>query len=281
MIIGHSKIIEELKRLSDESRLTHGYLFYGPEGVGKKQIARGFARYLETGEFDNTEVNPILGDFLTVQPNESQTIGIDAIREIKFFLWQAPNKSSRRMVLVDNSECLTGEAQNALLKITEEPPNESLLILIARDPEALQVTLASRLTKIYFSDLSLSIVKQWLIKQVKISEREAEGVAGRSLGRPGIALKLLEDKKFGEYISIAEKISKGSAIDKYMVKEIIEVKDFNFLEFLDALIFVTATEVKKNTKKISFWHRLIYLRREAERFNLNSRIQLENLLLLS
>ena len=159
MLIGHAAIIKELKRLADQSGLSHGYVFWGPAMVGKRVVAESLANYLETGSFEEPK---LLQDFLSITPDEKNTIGIDHVRQIKNFLWQKPAISARRTVVLDDAQCMTTEAQNALLKITEEPPESSLLILITSDAEAILPTILSRLPKIYFGTVREKEIERWL-----------------------------------------------------------------------------------------------------------------------
>src|ERR1700684_642687 len=114
-MIGHEKNLADLKDLNERGQLGHGYVFYGPSMVGKKLFARTFAMYLE----NDTNV---FSDCMIIEPGDHSSISIDAVRDIKNFLWQKPNASSRRTLIIDEAELLTAEAQNALLKVTEEPP---------------------------------------------------------------------------------------------------------------------------------------------------------------
>ena len=132
-MIGHEKILDDFQSLIKRDVLGHGYVFVGSAMVGKKAAARWLAEHLEgsTGT---------LGDYKLIEPGESNSIGIDAVREIRNFLWQKPNVSSRRTLIIDDADLMTTEAQNALLKITEEPPASSLLILITSDVESIMPT---------------------------------------------------------------------------------------------------------------------------------------------
>jgi DNA polymerase-3 subunit delta' len=145
MLLGHQKIKGDFERLIGLDRLAHGYFFFGPAGAGKRFFAEEFARSLERGSwFEKNDARP-LSDALFIAPDEKDTIGIDAVRSIKLFLGERPNISKYRLVVIDRADALTTEAQNALLKITEEPPVRTLLILIAAGKESLLPTLISRL----------------------------------------------------------------------------------------------------------------------------------------
>src|SRR5690349_15600623 len=113
-IIGHETALADLKKLADRGALSHSYLFFGPAMVGKKMVARALAEHLEKRENAATVA---LSDCILIEPGEGGSIGIDTVRDIKNFLWQKPNVSARRTLIIDDAELLTAEAQNALLKI--------------------------------------------------------------------------------------------------------------------------------------------------------------------
>ena len=92
---------------------------------------------------------------LIIEPDEKGTIGIDIIRSLKYFLWQKPANSKLRTVIIKESENLTNQAQNAALKIVEEPPESSLIIFITKNVENLLPTLTSRLQKIHFPEIAM------------------------------------------------------------------------------------------------------------------------------
>lgn len=175
MILGHKNLIADFKKMADGMLFGHGYIFFGPEGVGKFLIARAIANYLETKNFGWPEGT--LSDVLIIEPDEKNSIGIDRAREISGYLYQKPIISKYRTVIINDAEALTPEAQNSLLKISEEPPAAGLLILVARDPELLRRTLVSRFNKLFFSNISIKEIVGWLVEEHKISPVKAEGLA--------------------------------------------------------------------------------------------------------
>jgi DNA polymerase-3 subunit delta' len=283
-MIGHQKIIADLKDLNDRDSLGHGYIFQGPAMVGKKLAAIELAGYLEHGmrEANNSG---ILSDMMLVAPPENGSIGIDAIREIKNFLWQKPNASSRRTLIIDDTELATPEAQNALLKITEEPPISSLLILVTADIESILPTIASRLPKIYFGIISEKEILQWLLGN-GVEKMKASDAAKKAMGKPGLAWRLLNDKNFQEQLALAEKILKSpSAARRDLIKKILEPEEFYFRKFLDAIILQLAWreraavigESDAHTASM-LWHKTLALYDRETNFSLNPRLQLEALL---
>ena len=134
-MINHNKLINKFKQLAEEDKLSHAYLFYGGNREEKIIFAQSLANSEET---------------LIIEPDEKGTIGIDTIRALKYFLWQKPTNLKLRTVIIKEAENLTNQAQNAALKIVEEPPESALIIFIAKNIENLLPTLTSRLQKIHF-----------------------------------------------------------------------------------------------------------------------------------
>ncbi|HUC01751.1 MAG TPA: hypothetical protein VMA75_02500 [Candidatus Paceibacterota bacterium] len=291
-MIGHDAIIADLKDLIGRGTLGHGYIFVGPSMVGKRTVAAALAHYLETGTFEPprdaaSEHEEVLHDFKIIDvafmkmldPDASgDSIGIDAAREVKNFLWQKPNASARRTLIVDNAELLTTEAQNALLKITEEPPASSLLILITSDAESILPTIVSRLPKIYFGAIPQTEIEAWLINEEGLTKTKATPLAKRSLGKPGIAWRLLHDAAFQRNIELAEVFLKTSAAGRRdFIKKLIEPDDFSLRMFLDAVIMTLAWETPSKQKS-TFWHKTLKLYEGVNSFSLNPRLQLEALM---
>ena len=204
-MIGHQKLVEDLKDLATRGELGHGYLFFGPAMVGKKLAALSFANFLEKGEFGE---DGILSDLMLIGSHEGGSIGIDVVREVKNFLWQKPNASPRRTLIIDDADLLTTEAQNALLKITEEPPASSLIVLITSDTESILPTILSRLEKLYFGIVPEKEIAAWLAsadgrwqmadgkKLPNLTKIKATELAKQVFGKPGLAMRLLTNEAF-------------------------------------------------------------------------------------
>ncbi len=281
MIIGHEKIIEDLKKFADGRMLGHGYLFFGASRIGKRQVALGLARYAETGDFSADQNARILSDTKEITPNAEGTIGIDHIREIKNFLWQMPNQSPYRTVVIDGGEFMTPYAQNALLKITEEPPSHGLILIVVNDHERLLSTIQSRMQKIYFSGVPESEVRKMLITEFKCDAKKADDAARESHGAPGLAWAMLFDEKFQEIKKSAEQFLTMKPYDrKAFIKNLVEPDEFNFSKFLEALVIafvgsaVSRGRLTVAGRNFDIWHRLMDLCREADNFNPNPRLQL-------
>jgi len=138
---------KDFERLINKGRLAHGYIFFGDDIEGQHQFAASLTNYLETKSWEMPV--RILTDALFI--DAALNSGIESARSIRGFLWQKPIASPKRSLVIKAAHELTGAAQNAILKIAEEPPEHALIILIVRDPEAMLTPLASRLQKVYWS----------------------------------------------------------------------------------------------------------------------------------
>lgn len=286
-ILGHETVIDDLAKLAEKSELSHGYIFYGPSMVGKRTAALGLANFLEKQKFEAVEPNEVLQDMQVIDfafmkrldPDTIDSVGIDAVREIKNFLWQKPNTSTKRTLVVDDAERLTTEAQNALLKITEEPPVSSLLLIVTSDPESMIPTILSRLQKVYFGPVPEEEIAGWLVEEEGLLKAKAGVLAKRAMGKPGLAWRLLHDRMLQANLELAEKFLRTSAEGRRdFIKKLIEPEEFNLRSFLDAVIMVLAWE-KPSMARTALWHKTLALYEAAANFGLNPRLQLMNLLL--
>jgi DNA polymerase-3 subunit delta' len=142
-IYGHKKQIEFLGKSIESGSLSHAYIFSGPSFVGKKTVAREFAKnLLESGPGN---FHP---DFLEVTNDEA--IKIDQVRELIYKLSLRPYSAKYKVALIDNAETMTVEAQNALLKVLEEPKSYTIIILVTSNTGKLLRTISSRAQKINF-----------------------------------------------------------------------------------------------------------------------------------
>ena len=140
------------KNLIKKNKISGSYLFFGCREKSF-EFASKLIIFFEGKKERN--LNNLVDSKIIKNKNES--IGIDETKEIRRFLFQKPIISPYKVVLIESAENLTKEANNSLLKITEELPEKGIIIFIASSPYAIFSTLASRLTKIYFSHINNSI----------------------------------------------------------------------------------------------------------------------------
>jgi len=139
---------QDLKRLAKDGELGQGYIFHGVDAQGMFAVAQKLASYLETEKWESPE--GVLSDAMFVDGTK-QDLGVDVAREFTSFLYKFPVASKYRTLVVNGAIDLTPQAQNALLKIAEEPPEHGLIILVVNELTVLLPPLLSRFQKVFFA----------------------------------------------------------------------------------------------------------------------------------
>lgn len=267
-LLGHEEITRAFRGLVDAHSLGHAYLFFGDGGIGKFRFAVALANFLERKEWGKEwgreRLETLSDAFIVECPAEETSLGIDAARTIRRFLSETPFHSSRRTVIIRDAERLTREAESALLKIMEEPPPHSLILVIARDTSALFPPLASRMAKVYFARFSRGALAELLTRHFGVSAREASALAARSFGRLGYALTQMEKGK-------GKIKGKGSFDGRTIVNPRQSRDEKTLAERLESLILSRFERgVEKEAPALSI---LLARLEAAARFNLNPRLQ--------
>ena len=122
------------------------------------------------------------------EDKESISIKIGAIRELQRRLSLKPYEGKRKVAIIDNAEDMITASSNAFLKTLEEPPGETVIILITSNMHSLLPTVVSRCQVIKFNPLSDEHIKEILLKNYKFSENDASILSSLSKGRLGSAL---------------------------------------------------------------------------------------------
>ena len=169
-IIGNESVKKNLQDIIESDKIGHSYMFIGIDGIGKKLIAKEFAKKIlcisktkgcnickSCTEFEGDN-HP---DCATILP-DGKNIKIDQIRECQKKVYEKPVISEKKVYIIDDADKMTKEAQNCLLKTLEEPPQYIVIILIAADEDKLLNTIKSRCTKVTFSKLKREELKKYL-----------------------------------------------------------------------------------------------------------------------
>lgn len=183
-------LIKDFNRLAREGKLGHAYLFFGESAKACGAACVEALAILE----DGTPVES-LRDALIIKKDESGSIGIGAARELIHFIWQKPNVAARRSVFIDGADSLTREAENALLKVVEEPPPHGLILASALAPEAIAPALVSRFQKIFVSAADFSGASKISAAEDSSAARAKKFISGNPLARKAIIGEVVAEEQ--------------------------------------------------------------------------------------
>ena len=155
-IIGNDKLKKELIHSVEINKTSHSYLFIGTEGIGKKLIAEEFAKMLLAVK--DTENSP---DFSIIEP-DGNSIKIEQIRNLQKRIQEKPIISKSKIYIINDSDKMTVEAQNCLLKTLEEPPEFVTIILIGSNENSFLSTIKSRCMILHFEKISDGQIQKYL-----------------------------------------------------------------------------------------------------------------------
>ena len=225
-VYGQEEAVSSLRRALRSRRLAHAHLFAGPSGVGRATLARRLAQALccEAAGADAAESREVpcrecqscrlveggsAPDIETISTgglcdesganhrdhaqDGSTRIRVCQVRRLERLAALAPFSAPRRIFVVDSADDLQHEAAQALLKTLEEPPGETLLVLLASDPEALPATLRSRCQLLRLAPLPPTTLARALEEHASLEAEDAARLAREAGGRYGLALRLHAD----------------------------------------------------------------------------------------
>lgn len=198
-ITGQEKVKNILLDTFKSGRIGHAYLFVGPDGIGRKSIAKAFASLVMCLDDDadkeqacgkcvscnlhRSSTNPDY--YLITEAKGKNSISIETIREMQETMTKAPIYGRKSFYVIDHAEKMTPQAQNALLKTLEEPPEYVVLVLVCSNISLLLETVKSRLNRIDFSRNSDQEIKKILTAKGIFPEdfiySYADGIPGRAL----------------------------------------------------------------------------------------------------
>jgi len=212
-VIGHRKIIDGLKSTITSGRVAHAYLFWGPEGTGKRTVALAFAAALlcsgrEKGSDADAcgqckECRQIAGgnhpDLHFIEPRGA-SIKIEQVRDVQKKAVYKSYQGKYRFYLIDPADVMTLQAANCLLRILEEPPENTIFVLVSSNPYALLPTVLSRCQQVQFKALSPKEVKEGLQREAfdNLLEERLKFLSVMAGGSLGKAISLAQDKSMWE-----------------------------------------------------------------------------------
>lgn len=144
MAFSRMTAFEYLRRAHQQNRLAHAYLITGPLGSGKELLAADLASLVNGTPAKNVFSAKARDIFVARPESKSRRIVIAQIRDLEHALQMRASNGRRKVAIIPDADRLQTEAANAFLKTLEEPPKDSLLLLLSALPEALPETILSR-----------------------------------------------------------------------------------------------------------------------------------------
>lgn len=240
-IIGQDAVKNHLISAVRSGKIRSAYIFDGEEGSGKMMVAKAFASYIlcENGPYSGAPGNENVFDSCGECPSckrimhdnspdviyvthEKTVVSVDDIREqLSDTISTRPYISKKKIYIVDDAEKMNNQAQNALLKTLEEPPDYAVIILLSKNAWSFLPTVLSRCVKLSMKPLLMEEVQAYLMKNKALPDYMARLFAMFSQGNLGKAINAASDEGFiekrGAVVELMRSI-KGKPLYEYSKK---------------------------------------------------------------
>lgn len=286
-IIGNNENKKILSKSILTNSVSHSYIFSGISGIGKFLFAKEFTKaILCTGEPKPCNIckscesiengnNPDL----VIIDEQANSIKTEQIKELTSDVLEKPIKGSKKIYIINNSENMTKEAQNALLKTLEEPPEYAVIILVTSNENLLLNTIKSRCIKILFSNLSDEEILEYFERNHEDISKTMVSTFGGSIER---AINLKDKIEIYEKIkNVFENIEQLKELEVLRLKDdVLNDKDeiFSILDYINTCFY---NKMINNISKAEKYNNCIQAVEEAKtrlRRNSNYDMTIDNLL---
>ncbi len=205
-IVGHEQIISYLQNAASCGTVSHAYIFNGPEGSGKRMLAEAFAMLLLCESPQDNEpcmhcrsCRQALGknhpDILYLT-HEKSVISVDDVRrQITQDVEIRPYDSRYKIYIADEAEKMNPQAQNALLKTLEEPPEYVVIFLLTTNADAFLPTILSRCTLLNLKAVDDARIRAHLMRTCGVPDYRADLCAAFAQGNVGRAMELASSER--------------------------------------------------------------------------------------
>lgn len=272
--VGNEKVKEQLSYLRQSNRLPHAIIIEGEEGLGKRTFAREIALNLFCrGEQKPCRNCPQCSKVLqNIHPDiyeysatgGARSFHVDVVREVKEDVYMQPNEAEYKVYILGNCQCMSDNAQNALLKVLEEPPKYALFILTTTTKSAMLETVLSRSVVITLEGVNEKTATDYIME--KYPEYDYSQVLQAVTawgGNVGKAIASLGDSKLSKISSIAVDVCNAlNEPHEYALLKVCSVfeKDRETLVstlsllktiFRDAMLYSEGSDVLSGQKEIA------------------------------
>jgi len=215
--IGNEKIIEQLGYLMQSNRFPHALVIEGEKGLGKLTLARLLACALVCRE-DNRPcrrcaqcskaqqgIHPDI--FEHCASGAARSFHVDTVRQIINDVYIQPNEAQFKIYILGNADCMSDSAQNAILKVLEEPPSYAVFILTAQSKSSLLDTVLSRSVVVTLDGVDCTSGAKYIVQNMEnVDFSDAENAMETFGGNIGKAMESLRDSRTGELVKACRDI---------------------------------------------------------------------------
>ncbi len=235
-VAGQEEIKTSLIKSIGLNQISHCYIFEGPKGMGKYELALIFAQSLFCSDFheepcnscqDCIKMNSMNHPDLHIVNQDEITIKREDIDELVESVYKKPYESDRKIYIIKDAHKMTTQAANTFLKTLEEPPGDAVMILLTTNVNLLLPTIVSRCQTIKFRNISKKTIKTYLIDKFNSTDVMADLAANYSGGILNKAVNIVNGKddvmeKRKEIINLFDKIIKTDSEIIYEVENYFE-----------------------------------------------------------
>ncbi len=220
--IGNEKVIDRLSKLMESGRFPHALIIEGEEGIGKKTLAKDIACALvcrgndkPCGECAQCKkaigaIHPDISEYIPA--GTANSFHVDTVRNIINDAYVQPNEADYKIYILANAHCMNQNAQNALLKILEEPPKYVVFILTTNSKSALLSTVLSRSVCVSLEGVDIECAANYITSHCEnVDYNTAKKTVETFNGNIGKAIDSLQDSKTSELVNVCNKICKALA----------------------------------------------------------------------
>ncbi|MCR4705228.1 MAG: DNA polymerase III subunit delta [Lachnospiraceae bacterium] len=283
-IIGQDQLKEHLMNAIENDKVGHAYIINGDRYCGKEFVAGVFSMALQC-EADGVEPCQVCHsckqalsmnqpDIIRVTHEKPGSIGVDDIRsQVTSDIQIKPYSSKRKVYIISEGEKMTQQAQNALLKTLEEPPEYAVILILTTNVNALLPTIISRAVVLNMKPVEDSLVKKFLMENVEIPDYKADLCVAFARGNLGKAKLLASSEEFDhiredavtllKYIKdmeISEIVAAIKKIGEYKL-EINDYLDLISIWYRDVLLFKATNDVNH----LIFKEEIQYIKKVADK----------------
>lgn len=264
-IIGHEKVKEHLRNAVKLNKISHAYIINGMQGSGKNMIADIFSKTLQCEKGGETPCNVCHSciqaesgnhpDIIRITHEKPTSIGVEDVREqLVGDIQIRPYSGRYKIYIVDDADKMTVQAQNAILKTIEEPPEYGIIMLLTENADGLLPTILSRCVRLELTPVQDSLIKEHLMRAFNIPEYDARFAAAFARGCVGRAEAVINSEIFAgikenalhmlKYVSdmtVGELINSVKSINDYK-GNINDYLDLLAMWYRDVLLFKSTND---------------------------------------